>query len=201
MFKNLIIKLHRLLIDQVVVKAYAIGWLDDIALRINAVLGTSLGRILVLTFELLFLLDRVVVMGDQTRGRRYFKLADPTVVQLINGFIEGLTVDVLPVSLKLLISLLELVPERLCRSLMVVIVESVLWVAIDVEVLHERVLKRGLVLPKLILHLIEGIRRLLNRCFGRGQVPSRILSLKATFQLLNTTSSAIVQVVEFCVLA
>ena len=67
--QDLIVEFQRLLINQLVVQAFSIGWLHDIALRVDAVLVALLGRTLMLALKLLFLLHCVLVVLDEALGR------------------------------------------------------------------------------------------------------------------------------------
>ena len=70
----MIVKFQWLLVNQLVVKAFAISWLDDVTLGVNTVLVAFLRGRLMLTLELLFLLDGVLVMLDKTPCGRDVKL-------------------------------------------------------------------------------------------------------------------------------
>ena len=90
-------------------------------------------RRLVLTLELLFLLDCVRVVLDQTASGRDVKLVDASIVQLVDRLIEGVSVDVMPLTLQLGIKLSELVLNRPSLDLQFLIVKLVLRSAVDAE--------------------------------------------------------------------
>ena len=74
MGEHLIVELQRLLVDQLVVKAFAVSWLDNVTLRVNAVLVAFLRGRLMLALELLLLLNGVLVVLDETPCGRDVKL-------------------------------------------------------------------------------------------------------------------------------
>ena len=93
MLKHLVVELEWLLIDELVIESFAVCWLDDVALGVHAVLVALLSWLLVLTLELLLLLHCVIVMLHKAFGRGHLKFVDATVIELINCFVEGLTID------------------------------------------------------------------------------------------------------------
>ena len=131
--QNLVIEIQWLFVNQLVVEAFAISWLHDVTLRINAVLVSLLRRRLVLALEFLFLLNSVSVVLNKSLGRRYFKLDDASVVQFVDCLIECLWVDTLSLLLKLPVKLSELVLNSLCLQLKLFVVESVLGLAINTK--------------------------------------------------------------------
>lgn len=143
--QNLVIEVQGLFVDQLVVQAFSIGRLHDVALRINAVLVALHRRRLVFTFEFLFLLYSVRVVIDKSFGRRYFKLDDASVVQFIDRLIECLWVDALSLNLELLVKLGELVLNSLCLQFELLVVEAMLRLAINTKFFFIGVLKRLLV--------------------------------------------------------
>ena len=195
LLENLVVKLQRLPVDKIVVKAFAISRLNYIALGVYTVLVTLLRRNLVLTFELFFLLYRVGVMGNKTCGRCHHKLAYPTIIQLINSLVESLTINALSVSQKLLVSLLKLLLKCPCLTLKLVIVISVLRVAIDIKILHKRVFKWSLVTwPNFNLDyfiILSSICRLFLRSPSRCHVPGWALPFVINTFLLWFATSAI----------
>ena len=74
MGEHLIVELQRLLVDQLVVKAFAVSWLDNVTLRVNAVLVAFVRGRLMLALELLLLLNGVLVVLDETPCGRDVKL-------------------------------------------------------------------------------------------------------------------------------
>ena len=115
LFKNLIIKLQRPRFDQIIVEAFSISWLNDIALRVDVVLISLLGGDLMLVFKFLLLLNRVSVMFDKARGGSHIKLADATIIKLIDSFIESLAVNTLSMGDELLVGHFKLFSQ--CPSL------------------------------------------------------------------------------------
>ncbi len=92
--QDLVVEFKRLLVDQLVVQSFAISRLNDIALRVDTILVSLLGRCLMLTLEFLFLLHSVSVVFNESLRGRDIEFGDSTIVQLINSFIEGLWVNV-----------------------------------------------------------------------------------------------------------
>ena len=72
--EHLIVELQRLLVDQLVVEAFAISWLDNVTLGVNTVLVANLRGRLMLALELLLLLNGVLVVLDETPCGRNVKL-------------------------------------------------------------------------------------------------------------------------------
>ena len=70
----LIVEFQRLFVNQLVVEAFAISWLDNVALGVNAVLVADLRGRLMLALELLLLLNGVLVVLDETPCGRDVKL-------------------------------------------------------------------------------------------------------------------------------
>ena len=70
LLKHLIVELERLLVDQLVIETFAVSWLNDVTLGVDAVLVAFLCWALVLALKLLFLLHSVIVMlYEATRWR------------------------------------------------------------------------------------------------------------------------------------
>jgi len=78
--QNLVVKLQRLFVDQLVVETFAVCWLNDVALRVNAILVALDGWCLMLALEFLLLLNRVSVVLHEPFRRGNFKLDDAAVV-------------------------------------------------------------------------------------------------------------------------
>ena len=92
--QNLVVEFKRLLVDQLVVQSFAVSRLYNIALRVDTILISLLGRCLMLALEFLFLLHSVSVMLNKSFCGRDIEFSDATIVKLIDSFIEGLRVDV-----------------------------------------------------------------------------------------------------------
>ena len=69
LIEDLIVELKRLLVYKLVIQAFTVSGLDDVTLRVDTVLVSDLSRSLVLTLELLFLLDSVIMVVDQAARR------------------------------------------------------------------------------------------------------------------------------------
>ena len=70
LLKHLIVELERLLVDKLVIETFAVSWLNDVTLGVDAVLVAFLCWALVLALKLLFLLHSVIVMlYEATRWR------------------------------------------------------------------------------------------------------------------------------------
>ena len=80
LLQYLVIELKWFLLNEVVIKALAVGWLNDIALRVHAVLVTLFSRSLMLTLKLLFLFNCMVMMIDETASWRDTELRYSTVI-------------------------------------------------------------------------------------------------------------------------
>ena len=65
LLQHLVVELEWLLVDEFVVETLAIGRLNDVTLRVHAVLVALLCGSLMLTLELFLLLHSVVVMFDE----------------------------------------------------------------------------------------------------------------------------------------
>jgi len=97
--KYLVIELQWFLINQLIVEAFAIGRLYNVALRVNAVLIALLGWLLVFALKLFLLFNCMKMMLDETFGRRNIELGDTTVVKFINRFVESVWIDSITLSL------------------------------------------------------------------------------------------------------
>ena len=69
LIEDLVVELEWLLVYKLVIEAFTVGGLDDVTLRVDTVLVADLSWSLVLTLELLFLLDSVIMVVDQAARR------------------------------------------------------------------------------------------------------------------------------------
>jgi len=129
--EDLIVKLQRLFVDQLVVQAFAVSWLNDVRLRVDGILVSFLSRCLVLTLELFLLFHSVRVVLNETLGRRDFEFANTAIVKFIDRLIESLWVNVLTLSLKLGVKLGKLVLDSFCFHLEFFVVESMLRLTVN----------------------------------------------------------------------
>ena len=74
LLQHLVIELERFLLDEVVIEAFAVSWLDNVTLGVDAVLVADLRGSLMLALEFLFLLHSVRVVLDETPCGRNIKL-------------------------------------------------------------------------------------------------------------------------------
>lgn len=133
--EHLVVELERLLVDQLVVETLAISRLNNVALGVDTVLIAHPSRGLMLTLELLFLFYSMRVVLNETPSRRYIELRHSTVVKLINGFIERVSVNILSFTLQLSIQFCELILNSLCLHFKLLVVELVLGPTINAELL------------------------------------------------------------------
>lgn len=181
LFENLIVELERLLINQAVVKTFAVSRLDDVALRVDTVLVAFVGRPLMLFLKLLLLLHRVRVVLHETPRRRDLKLVDSAVVELINCLVECISVDSVALRLQLGVQLSELVLNRLRLELELLVIEAVLRFAVHAELLHIRVFE-GLLALLLASRLVpQGLACCgafpLVACLGRARRLRRVVKI------------------------
>lgn len=120
-----------MLINQLVVEAFAIGRLHNVALGVDTVLVTFLGGLLMLVLEFGFLLYCVQMVLDQSFGRRDIKLVDASIVEFIDRLIEGFGVNLLTLRLKLFVQIGKLILDSLSLEFKVLVVEPVFRLAID----------------------------------------------------------------------